>query len=116
MTWTEYQNWVLTRINLERAKVTDVEPGATTALLGFIGLAGEAAEVLDLGKKIFLHGTVVPKEKIVEELGDVCWYLALLCSTYGVKLEDLLTINKAKLEKRDGKEGENFHTARGTAK
>lgn len=114
MTWLEYQNWVLTRINLERAKVTDVEPGATTALLGFIGLAGEAAEVLDLGKKIFFHGKVVPREKIVEELGDVCWYLALLLHTYDISLEALLDINKLKLEARDGKRGENFHVARGT--
>jgi hypothetical protein len=45
-----------------------------------IGLAGEAGEFLDALKKRHWHGADVPSDKLVEEAGDVMWYVALLAS------------------------------------
>jgi len=42
----------------------------------FAGILGEASEVMDLLKKEVFHGQVVPREKFVEELGDMAWYLS----------------------------------------
>ncbi len=44
----------------------------------FAGILGEAGEVMDLMKKEVFHGQVVPREKFVEELGDLLWYIALI--------------------------------------
>jgi NTP pyrophosphatase (non-canonical NTP hydrolase) len=45
-----------------------------------IGLAGETGELLDALKKRHWHGADVPDDKLVEEAGDVMWYVALLAS------------------------------------
>lgn len=66
-----------------------------------LGLAGEAGEVADQYKKVYFHG---PKgdvrDKIIKELGDVCFYLIKLIDLNGTTLEEVLAVNKAKLESR----------------
>lgn len=117
MNWDEYSNWVATRVNLTKARVTSAsgQPNQLPALLGFLGLAGEAGEVVDLGKKHLMHGKQLRIESLIEELGDVFWYLALLMKHYDIPLEEILDYNKKKLEARDGTSGETFHIARGVA-
>lgn len=44
----------------------------------FSGILGEAGEVMDLLKKEVFHGQVVPRQRFVEELGDLLWYIALI--------------------------------------
>ena len=39
-------------------------------------------------------------ERMAEELGDVCWYVAELAAGMGLKLEDVMARNIAKLRKR----------------
>ena len=43
-----------------------------------LGLVGEAGEVADLIKKIEGHGHPPDPEKLIKELGDVLWYVAVL--------------------------------------
>jgi len=43
-----------------------------------LGLVGEAGEVADLIKKIKGHGHSPDPEKLIKELGDVLWYVAVL--------------------------------------
>lgn len=54
-----------------------------------LGLAGEAGEVLEL----MLFGSTLPSEKrfarLQEELGDVFWYIAVMCEQLGVKMSAL---------------------------
>ncbi len=68
--------------------------------LGALGLAGEAGEVVDLIKKVLHHGTPLDKEKLVKEMGDVCWYLEYLAASIGVEMEDIEAANVAKLMAR----------------
>lgn len=69
-----------------------------------LGLSGEVGEVNDIIKKYMYHGHKLDddtKEKIILELGDVCWYVALMAwSIDKTKFEDVLNKNIAKLEKR----------------
>jgi len=37
-----------------------------------------------------------------KELGDVMWYIALLCATLNIGLDDVMETNIAKLKKRYG--------------
>lgn len=69
-----------------------------------LGLSGEVGEVNDIIKKYMYHGHKLDddtKEKIILELGDVCWYVALMAWAIDkTKFEDVLNKNIAKLEKR----------------
>lgn len=65
-----------------------------------LGLAGEAGEVADLYKKILYHGHQVPALTIVDELGDVLWYVAAVASLEGLSLGDIAHANITKLRAR----------------
>ena len=65
-----------------------------------LGLAGEAGEVADEIKKHLHHGHPLNKEKLVKELGDVCWYAALAATVLGVTLGDVMQTNIEKLKAR----------------
>lgn len=67
---------------------------------GAIGLCGESGEVADLLKKHFFHGEELDLDKLKKELGDVCWYIAMICSAAGLKLEDVMKGNIEKLKCR----------------
>lgn len=69
-------------------------------LNGALGLPGEAGEVADLVKKHFFHGHVLDRDDLIKELGDVCWYLALICTAIGVSLEYVMGQNIEKLKRR----------------
>lgn len=67
---------------------------------GALGLTGEAGEVADIIKKHVFHGHDLDKDEIIKELGDVCWYAALLSYAIDIPLEDILQKNIDKLKRR----------------
>ena len=64
------------------------------------GLNGEAGEVIDLLKKHEFQGHDLPKEKLIDECGDVLWYCALLADALGFTLEAVMNRNIDKLRRR----------------
>lgn len=73
-----------------------------TGLYGFaLGLGGETGEVLDaIKKREFYERKDIPIEHIEEELGDVMWYVANICTRYGLSLDSVLAKNVKKLNER----------------
>jgi len=70
-------------------------------ILAALGIAGEAGEVADLAKKLLSHGYQEGHAvKFREELGDLLWYIALMCDILGFPLENVLAANVEKLRKR----------------
>lgn len=69
-------------------------------LNGALGLTGEAGEVGDIIKKHIFHGHDLDREALYKELGDVCWYLALLCESLNISIRDVVKMNIDKLMKR----------------
>ena len=67
---------------------------------GALGLAGETGEVVDVIKKHLFQGHDLDKVKIVDELGDVMWYIALICDCIGFSLDFVTSHNILKLRKR----------------
>lgn len=65
-----------------------------------LGLTGEAGEVADIVKKSYYQGHELDFDAIVEELGDVAWYIALACQALGIGMETVLQMNVDKLKKR----------------
>ena len=65
-----------------------------------LGLTGEAGEVADLIKKHLYQGHDLPREKVVEELGDLMWYIALTANLIGKGMEEIMQANIDKLWSR----------------
>jgi len=64
-----------------------------------IGLMNEAGEVGGAYKKE-IRDRVDNTELIIDELGDVLWYLQRLCDVYDVTISELMTNNMDKLFNR----------------
>ena len=46
-----------------------------------LGIAGEAGEVVDIIKKVLYHGHELDTSALCTEVGDLLWYMTLLCDT-----------------------------------
>ena len=71
-----------------------------TILNASLGLSGESGEVADLLKKNLYQGHDLPKEKIMDETGDILWYCALMAEGLGVNLSQIAEYNIEKLKRR----------------
>lgn len=69
-------------------------------LNGCLGLAGEAGETLDMIKKWISHEKPFDEEHAKKELGDVMWYVAMMCESFGWDLDEILQMNVDKLKAR----------------
>ena len=67
---------------------------------GAMGLCGESGEVIDILKKHLFHGHELDREHLLEELGDVAWYLNEAAYALDSSLEEIFDRNIAKLKKR----------------
>lgn len=65
-----------------------------------LGLTGEAGEVAELVKKALFHGKHVFSLEVLNEMGDVLYYLAVLAHEYGFPLSDVAQHNADKLRLR----------------
>lgn len=83
-------------------------PDNFTITYPVIGLASECGEVCDKVKKAIrdrksLSFAELP-DMVAPEIGDVLWYLAILCSNLGLELEDVAKGNIEKLESRKARD------------
>jgi len=74
-----------------------------------LGLAGEAGEVADLIKKKEGYGKTVGIYDLIDELGDVMWYIAETATAYGLDLDLICETNIAKLKNRHGEKFNEDH-------
>ena len=72
-----------------------------------LGLAGVAGEVANIVKKIQRdHAGVITDEtrgKLLDELGDVLWYISACADELGLTLVEVAEYNVDKLMKRHGR-------------
>ena len=92
-----------------RARNTDRNPGADPTdqkamMIPLLGLAGEAGELLSEYKKFLRDGDthLLFRERFVEELGDLLWYLSNVATKFGLSLPEIAERNLAKCEQRFG--------------
>lgn len=65
-----------------------------------IGISGEAGEILDAIKKAVIYRKPLDMENVVEELGDLEFYMEGLRQGLGITREECLKHNIEKLTKR----------------
>ena len=97
---TDNYRWTVLRtaMNSSANILTTLE--STSLIYAALGLAGETGEVVEIIKKHVFHGKALDKEKLIDELGDVRWYLEYLCVQMGVEMAEVEERNRKKLEAR----------------
>jgi len=93
MNFNDYQHYSKRTMNIRVDKILNISNLS-------MGLAGETGEVVDYLKKVYFHGHEIDKEKMIDELGDVLWYISSLAFVHDIDLEDVAEYNIQKLEKR----------------
>lgn len=86
----------------------------TQLLEGLMGLSGESGECLDILKKHLYQGHDLDKRHLIEELGDVLWYLTLAADALHVSLDEIMhqNINKLRTRYPENRGGFTFENSR----
>tara|TARA_R110000744_G_scaffold139937_2_gene251092 strand:- start:249 stop:578 length:330 start_codon:yes stop_codon:yes gene_type:complete len=83
---------------------TAIYPAGVAVQYTALGLAGEVGEICNEIKKVYRDddGVVTAKRRadLVDEFGDVFWYLARVTDELNIDMQDVLERNIAKLEDR----------------
>lgn len=69
-------------------------------LNGCLGLSGEVGEFNDMVKKSIFHEKELDIDHAKKELGDVLWYVAMICFSFGWNLDEVMRMNIDKLKAR----------------
>ena len=65
-----------------------------------VGVSGEAGELLDAVKKSVVYKKPLDRENVVEELGDLRFYMAGLMNALSISEQEILYATNKKLAKR----------------
>lgn len=65
-----------------------------------LGISGESGEVADLIKKAYFQGHELDTNELIEELGDVLYYICWACNLLEIDFSELCFENMDKLNKR----------------
>jgi NTP pyrophosphatase (non-canonical NTP hydrolase) len=80
----------------DRVEVTGVDPRVLHGVVGIVTEAVELAEALLLA----IEGSELDRTNVIEELGDIDWYRAILLDAIGASEEEVRTRLLAKLATR----------------
>lgn len=106
MNFNEYQ---------KESAQTAVYPGIgefTGLAYAALGVCGEAGEVAEQVKKMWRNEGEITDErrtKILDECGDVLWYVARVCSELGFDMDTVAKMNIEKLAERKRKNALKVH-------
>jgi len=65
-----------------------------------LGVSGEAGDIASCIKKLIFHENDSIKEGIKENIGDMMWYVSMICNSLGWDFEKILDENIKKLKER----------------
>lgn len=97
---SEYTTMVLRKKKSGHAINDALTPRQATALHMAVGVSGEAGELLDAIKKWAIYQKPLDRANVVEELGDIEFFLEGLRQDLDISREETLQHNIEKLSKR----------------
>ncbi len=80
--------------------LNEIDPSQMHLIHMAIGVSGEAGELLDAVKKSSIYQKTIDRENVIEELGDIEFYLEGLRQGLNITREETIIANKSKLSKR----------------
>jgi NTP pyrophosphatase (non-canonical NTP hydrolase) len=75
-------------------------PDTGAILNACLGLSGEVGEFNDLIKKAIFHEKPIDIQHAKKELGDILWYVSLMCTGFGWDMNEIMQMNIDKLKAR----------------
>ena len=69
-------------------------------LNGCLGLSGEVGEFNDMVKKWIFHEKPLDVDHAQKEVGDILWYIAMICHSFGWDMGEIMQQNVDKLKTR----------------
>ena len=102
MTNKEYQSWAVTkdRNYNEFGDRLTTNTSQLKLMHSVMGMAGEVGELTDSVKKHILYKKPLDITNLKEEAGDILWYMSLLLQEIDSSFDEVMHLNKAKLDKR----------------
>src|SRR3569833_2559 len=76
------------------------QPMLSGTLHAAVGISGEAGEIIDTVKKAWVYNQPLDKDNLIEEVGDIMYYIQALCNECGFSLTYCIDQNRDKLLKR----------------
>jgi NTP pyrophosphatase (non-canonical NTP hydrolase) len=83
-----------------REIVAQINPVEADLIHAIMGVSGETGELLDAIKKSVIYKKPLDVQHVIEELGDIEFYLEALRQTLSISREQTLEQNISKLQKR----------------
>ena len=94
----DYKNWQPTYAAYAKWPRSEDQKRKLQAIMEMVG---EAGEVLQVATKARRKGVPIPKDKILDELGDTLWGVVGVMNEFGISWADLVDYNTDKLVKRN---------------
>ena len=94
----KFNDYIKEALNTESDK--KLSATHTRLIHAAIGMQTETGEIADTIKKWAFYGRTLDVVNIFEEIGDLAWYLAIICDTLDFNFEDILKANIEKLRAR----------------
>lgn len=97
---TPYQQFVNSIVKPGDEIIRQLTPQQAHLLHMAVGVSGEAGELLDAIKKHCVYQKQINLENVIEEAGDILFYLTGMLNELDLSLEDCINANKEKLSRR----------------
>lgn len=82
------------------------QPNPNAMIVSLFGIGSEIGTLHDIAKKQFrnnMEGLSDRRDDIVEEIGDLLWYVAMLAKSFNVRLSDVARLNLEKTSDLHGR-------------
>jgi NTP pyrophosphatase (non-canonical NTP hydrolase) len=98
----DYIAKVLVTESVDMPKIAErlQDPRMIRLLHGMMGLTTETGEFADQLKKHIFYGKEMDEINLMEEIGDLLWYVGILLDELGFSFEEVMERNIAKLQAR----------------
>ena len=99
---TEYMRAVLITESKDYSAIRGrmYEDSAIRMLHSILGIANESGELMEVIKKEIFYDKPPDRLHLIEEYGDLLWYIALGLDVLGASFEEVMRANIAKLRAR----------------
>ena len=96
----EYQQEALRTCLLDYEKFKNIDSRIRHIIHAHLGISSEGGEIADAIKKHVIYGQLLDTDNLLEECGDMLWYVSLMVSACNSTMEQVMEMNIAKLRKR----------------
>lgn len=90
-------------------ELCDRSANCMRAVHALMGIQTESGELADGFKRHIFYGKDLDLTNIAEEIGDILWYVAILCDFANISLEDCMKANIEKLSNRYPEKFTEYH-------